>query len=388
VVFDSDGSVILFPGDRAIVRRDLVTGDRTIVSSGTTGSGPAFTFGLAMVALAPQAAAVYAFDSEVQTLYSIDPANGNRVPVPEPTGAGPPFGNKAALALDPAGKRLLVLDEVDRAGHLLAVDLQSGDRSLLSGTDTVGGRSVGAGRLLNYPTHLAYDAAANRVLVVDRSITHDQPSLLSIDLASGNRTVVSDALRGTGPLLAYPDRVVLDQSRNRAYVIDPPRAILAIDLTTGNRIPVFGTGAGSGPVIEYPAALVLDPGLDRAYVAGEMPSGGLYRIDLATGARSLISGNDVTLGLGPQINFPQDVALDLPRNRVLVTESSINAVVAVDLSSGRRTILADAATGVGPALHYPMSIALDPGRERAFVVDRNGVIVIELSSGRRAIVSK
>jgi DNA-binding beta-propeller fold protein YncE len=119
-----------------------------------------------------------------------------------------------------------------------------------------------------------------------------------------------------------------------------------------------------------------------------MPSGGLYRIDLATGARSLISGNDVTLGLGPQINFPQDVALDLPRNRVLVTESSINAVVAVDLSSGRRTILADAATGVGPALHYPMSIALDPGRERAFVVDRNGVIVIELSSGRRAIVSK
>jgi DNA-binding beta-propeller fold protein YncE len=85
--------------------------------------------------------------------------------------------------------------------------------------------------------------------------------------------------------------------------------------------------------------------------------------------------------------FPRGIALDSANNRDLVVDSSLAAVVAVDFSTGDRTILSDNATGTGPNFLFPEGIALDSANNRVLVVDSSlaAVIAVEPISGNRII---
>jgi len=67
--------------------------------------------------------------------------------------------------------------------------------------------------------------------------------------------------------------------------------------------------------------------------------------------------------------------------------------VAVDLTSGARTILSDATTpDAANPFSLPIGIVLDAANGRALVIDGsfglNAVMAVELTSGDRVIVSK
>ena len=73
-----------------------------------------------------------------------------------------------------------------------------------------------------------------------------------------------------------------------------------------------------------------------------------------------------------------------------MVDNGLDALVAIDLDSGARSVLSDDNTGTGPNLGTPRGIALDSTNNRALVVDSglDALIVIELDSGERAISSQ
>jgi hypothetical protein len=73
-----------------------------------------------------------------------------------------------------------------------------------------------------------------------------------------------------------------------------------------------------------------------------------------------------------------------------VVDSSLAAVVAVDISTGDRAILSDDLIGIGPTFSFPLGIALDSANNRALVVDSSlaAVIAVEPISGDRIIHAK
>ncbi len=109
----------------------------------------------------------------------------------------------------------------------------------------------------------------------------------------------------------------------------------------------------------------------------------LLGVDLNSGTRTLISNN--ATATGPNFDFPEDVAFDRENNRSLVV--NVNALLAVDLDSGQRTVISNNSTGVGPELDSPSDIAFDSDNRRALVLD-NGLKVVDITSGDRAIVSQ
>jgi hypothetical protein len=132
-------------------------------------------------------------------------------------------------------------------------------------------------------------------------------ALVAYDLATEERTVVT----GDGPPLVYPVAIALDATGETAYVADAGlEAILAVDLATGTRSVVSGAGRGTGPALAMPTALLLDEGrLVVIRYAGERA----LAVDPLTGDRAL-----GTIGLVPPAE-PMRV-LDGPRDRVLVVE--------------------------------------------------------------------
>ncbi len=65
--------------------------------------------------------------------------------------------------------------------------------------------------------------------------------------------------------------------------------------------------------------------------------GALIAIDLDSGARAVFANDNV--GSEPNLEFPRDIALDSANNRALVVDNGLGALIAIDLDSGVPTVL-------------------------------------------------
>ena len=315
-------------------------------------------------------------DNVLQALIAIDLNSGEITVISDAnTGGGTNLDNPFGITLDSANNRVLVVDSSLDA--LVAIDLTSGDRTLHSDDNTGTGPNLGA------PLGITLDSANNRALVVDANLD----ALVAIDLDSGDRTVLSNSNTGTGPNLVVPRSITLDSANNRALVLDNALdAVFIIDLGSGDRNVLSDENTGTGPILSFPQSLTLDSTNNRILVL----DGGLdalVAIDLDSGDRSIFS--DDNTGTGVDLDFPQGIALDIINNRILVVDSSLNALIAIDQNSGDRTVLDDSNTGTGPSLGFPKGIALDKVNNRALIVDieLDALITIDLNSGDRFVFS-
>jgi hypothetical protein len=252
------------------------------------------------------------------SLVAVDLASGVRRIVSDPsTGNGPRFLGPRAVALD--GGRALVLatnadgvsdDEDEEHLTLFAVDLASGDRSILSDSFT------GEGRPFDEPRDIA--------LAGDLALVTDGWSVIAVDLATGNRSVVSNGSRGQGPaFLDYVRGIVVDG--NRAFVAtesDTNFNLLAVDLASGDRSFVSTEFMGAGPMFRDLGDLLLDG--DRVLVVARP---GIFAVDPATGDRTILTSYS-----------PEGIAGS--GDRVFVTDHDLGAIVALDPRTGQRVIVA------------------------------------------------
>ena len=295
------------------------------------------------------------------------------------TGTGPNFSSPRGIALDSANGRVLVVDSIPPSlAAVMTVDFSTGDRAILSDN------AAGMGPNFRFPRGIVLDSANNRALVVD-TIPPVLAAVMTVDLSTGDRAILSDNATGTGPNISSPLGIALDSANNRVLVVDSSlAAVVAVDLSTGDRAILSDASTGIGPNISAPRGIVLDSANNRALVV-DSSLAAVVAVDLSTGDRAILS--DASTGMGPAFSYPLGIALDSANNRALVVDSSLAAVVAVDLSTGDRAILSDNATGTGPNISSPLGIALDSANNRILVVDSSlaAVIAVDPSSGDRII---
>lgn len=126
--------------------------------------------------------------------------------------------------------------------------------------------------------------------------------------------------------------------------------------------------------------IVLDPARRNAILIDETASV-LMKIDAESRMRSEFSGPG--RGTGPQWNTPAQLLLDDERDRALVFDSGLNALLAVNLANGDRHIVASDSVGSGASLAGASIFSLDPTHEHIYAISDNQLLKINLSTGNR-----
>lgn len=319
-------------------------------------------------ALAPDGLLVSDFQSS--EIFSVDPTTGRRsVLSSTQRGMGARLGAPEGLVLHPT----LGLVVASREGSLVAVDLATGDRDVLSGcSDATCQTLVGDGPPFTAP-HFVLVHPDGPLLVSDH-IDSVSATLFAVDPETGDREIVSGCIPpgctsqiGTG-LLSHFFGMVLEDERH--VIVADQFTVQRIDLQTSNRTVLSGcaNGAcsiveGTGPQAGRPEDLALDSQgrLYALYSMGDSSLGALRQIDRQTGNRTQISGcqtdpcND-RVGLGPQFVLPLSIAIDAD-DRLWVADAGHNTLFEVDRDTGLRTarsgcLDADCTTVVGEGTHF------------------------------------
>jgi hypothetical protein len=246
--------------------------------------------------------------------------------------------------------------------------------------------------LLTNPNHMVLDpVVTTNAYVTER----DTQSILYVNLVTGERRTLSGNGVGTGTAFNSLSSAAVDTARNLLYVSDfGAQKIVKVDLTTGDRlgsIPTPAITAGCVPgdgTLElcFPERILYDSITDRLLVQ-DSTEDAIMAVNVVSGAITLIA--DATTTGAVLFNAGYGMALDTANNRLLIAEYNYNAVSEIDLGSGARTVISDNSTGSGPAFDLVYGVVLDSANNRAIVLDRNSpaVLAADLTTGNRSVIS-
>jgi hypothetical protein len=130
---------------------------------------------------------------------------------------------------------------------------------------------------------------------------------------------------------------MLQASDNKLVAFDYlTPGLIDIDVATGNRTPLSDFAHGIGPAFTLPMGGIEADGLGHYVIARGAALAALYQIDPLTGNRVILSSSSV--GTGPMFVQPYGVAL-APNGKLIVTDAGMNALFQVDRLTGNRTII-------------------------------------------------
>lgn len=320
--------------------------------------------------------AVYLSDWQNARLLRYVEATGQSSVVSGPDhGTGPSLFQETSLAVDAAGGRAFLCGSAGTPDEILAVDLATGNRSVLSSN------AVGSGPALGHATKLAFQSGL--LLASDRV----QGALLWVDPATGDRTVLSNSLVGSGPVLGADtiNAIALDTASSRAFAATSS-ALVGVDLATGNRTLLSGPALGSGPALTT-LAMACDPAGNRALVSRNSTDLQVLSVNLATGDRVLLAPTS-TPGDGPAPGGAAFLTLDAGGQRLLCSDFRRSALRALSLSTLALTDLWRPARGSAPVPSEPMDVLLEDDGH-LLVLDQSpseGIVRVDLTSGVRSAV--
>lgn len=289
-----------------------------------------------------------------------------------------------SLVFDEARDRILVTDFSEN--RIVSVDLATGSRSVFLQLDDEE-REVGVGR----PSGLVLDAPRNRLLV--NGDTVEGASILGVDLDTKEVTLINsrETPNEDQPAFATPRGMAVDPTDpDQVFVLASGTDNLArLDLSTGQRTLVSSNDMpNSGPGFDFPTQLLVDNAKNRALV-GQSNSDSILSVDLETGLREVYLAEDVPERT-PRTLIRSLISDDIEQ-RILAFEGYTRALWSVEEDSREVTVISG--TDV-PYSHNPLGrfidMALAPNGE--FVVgvdfDVNAVYAIDLTTGERLVVSK
>jgi hypothetical protein len=372
--------VLVADQTRGLIAVDLATGDRTVIDQ------PALDYGsngsrLQGVAMDLNRSRILYTDSTVDAIFATGPG-ARTILTDNATGtvddSAVLFGIQG-IGFDKIGNRVLAADSYKKV--MWQIDLDTAHRSHVS-SDV-----IGSGPSIDFPGKMDVDTDNGLAYYVEQNSS----SLVVADLATGDRTVVSSFSVGAGPNFTSVMDVDLDVANNRAFVSGSSAnggALFTVNLATGDRTLVSDDVTGTGSSMTVPASVAFDSATGRALVM-DWNADILFAIDLTSGDRTVVSDN-VGIGVGPNFSVPFDMALDIDNNRAVVTDYGADSLFAIDLTSGDRTSLVSFDDIQQLNLLNPYYVVLDLDNDRAFVYDLSvtGMLVIELSTGERAVMAK
>ncbi len=229
-VGDILATVNLDTGGGGVIRIDPVTGDRTIISGFGVGSGPSGLFFNGITADNRGNINVSASDSgflDEASIIKIDSETGDQTILSSSSvGSGLPLGN-VQLAMEWQNGKLI-------AGRtrLFEIDTVTGDRELISSALAP---SQGTGDTFS-AFGLTIDQS-DQILITDAAIG----GVIGIDPTTGDRALVSqDPDQGSGPGFSAPTGIIIDRINGSVYVSDFEFGqIVTVDLVTGDRTNIY-----------------------------------------------------------------------------------------------------------------------------------------------------
>lgn len=271
----------------SLVVLDLATGNRTMLSNSTVGTGTTFSspVGIARESTGHILTGENAFDARI---FRVDPSTGNRTIVAHSTvGTGVGMRNIYGLAVDANGN---IIASSTGFNEILSIDPASGNRTVLASS------TVGSGPPVSGPWGIAIEPDGN-VIVAQNSSS----SLIRLNPTTKVRTTLSSSSVGTGPNFANPSGIARLADGSIAVVnVSATDYIIRVDPTTGNRTVITGASVGTGPTIGTRYGVSFDS-LGNLYCA-DFGSNTILRIDPATGNRTVIASASV--GTGPVFASP------------------------------------------------------------------------------------
>lgn len=287
--------------------------------------------------------------------------------------------NPQDIALDSDNNRLLLVDNVTDA--LTAIDLSTNNQTIISNSST------GNGINFSRPIRVAMDSTNNRALVYDL----DRRAIISVDLNNGDRTILSDDNTGTGPSLRGTTELLLDSENNRVLIPNMSlNALLAVDLNSGDRTIISDANTGNGINIDLLAATTLDSANNRVLgFQGPPGANALIAIDLSNGDRSVII--DPEIGILTDIRSLSDAAIDSNNRLVVANFDLISNLLGIDLSNGNQSLILPN-TGVGSGRSFVENVdavTLDATNNRIFTTEfdsRGYLLSVDLSNGNRNVI--
>lgn len=262
---------------------DPTTGNRTIISDNTHGTGPAFTadYGVTIDSQGDLLVADAGANTSGNGTIRVDPVTGNRTVVSSTTGL--------KLAVD--GNRILA----SGGTRLASIDLLTGIATVVSGN------GVGTGPALSDLAGIL--TSGQNAIVADFSTS----TILNIDLSTGDRSIVSGAGVGGGHTLLNPNELRFEKGGN--LLVASAFGVLSVNPLTGDRTLLSGSGVGTGPQFTSPFLTGLGIAADGTVLVLQSDTNGtdptnnvVFAIDPLTGNRTILS--DPTHGTGPDFFLP------------------------------------------------------------------------------------
>ena len=349
----------------SIVAAPLDGGARVLVSGRHLGSGPALVRPAA-ITISPQGDAIFVADDELDAIFSISVATGNRSQL---TSGEPRFFAPNELDFDTVRGKLLLSDE--QAG-ILSIDVATGVRQVVSSSQSPGPQ-------ISYHRGVGFDAARDRILVNDSS------SLFAVNPLTGERTMISNWL--DDPVTRFLEGMSVASSGGVVYLGDEfGNGVVRIDLLTGSRETVTSSGmtlfnypaVGAGQELQYPEDVVFDAASDRLFLVEAEYADPLIEVR-PNGDRVIIRN----ASLGSDINFrsPAGIKYDAVRH-VLMTADYIGDFVAeIDPAAGHRTIISGRSDGRGSIDTDPIDVAFAPASGEHYIVDFQTKTVYAVAAG-------
>ncbi len=366
-----DGSELSAPDRLLAVNVD--NGSRTVVSDNDLHSGPVLSVPVGL-AIDSENNRVLVTDIIDRMLLAIDLNNGERTLLSQSPilGSGDRIVIPNSIAWDDEAQRVLLSEEL---GELYSIDISTGDRDVVS-------NFLSAGDDLNTPTGIAIFEQGNEVLVVDRTAD----TVVNVDTITGERAILSDVDQD-GVAFNRPVGIALDEDNNRAFVIDEIiDEVFTVNLVDGSRGTISNDDNGTDTAFRRNEDIVFDSANNRVFI---VDSGleALVEVDLITGLRRIVSNDDN--GEGVDFEFPTGLDLSSTNGGVIISDPILNALVSVDLTSGDRDIVSDVNNGGGVPYAGAQDIVVDQSHGRAFVLDSGyHLLVVDLESGDRVVISR
>lgn len=255
-------------------------------------------------------------------------------------------------------------------GGVVRVSSLTGNRTLISSP------MIGSGPLFGTPRGIG-ELPSGEVIVCDADVN----TLFGVDPNTGDRVIIASDSVGSGPALGSLGDLTIGP-RGEIYVVDSDdNTLLLIDRATGDRTLVTSPTVGSGPVLLGGTDVILD-GITYAYLSDNI-SDAVFRVELSSGDRTVISSATVGGGV-PMPPVMSSIALEADGSIQVGDASGTLSVLRIDPVTGNRTEASGLATGSGTPWATPFCIVVQPSGS-ALVVDNGtaAVVSVEPATGNR-----
>jgi 6-phosphogluconolactonase (cycloisomerase 2 family) len=284
----SGGAIAVDPGGKFVfIGNGLNNNTISVFSISGSGSlsevsGSPFATGAnpAAVAVHPSGNFLYVANRDVASIsaYTIDPITGALTATPGSPffggGVGNPTENPSALAIDPAGKFLLVAETGIAKVAVYTINQTTGDLTELANSPFDSG---------GVPISIAIESHGKFAFVANDG--DNTVSAYSIDAVAGTLTALAGSPFLTG---GTPEAVATDAAGKFVYVANTGDATIsayAIDSVSGNLTDVSGSPFASS---FRPSSITADPSGRFLYVVNGDASISVFGIDPNTGALAIL----------------------------------------------------------------------------------------------------